>query len=208
MTGFDFIFALFSLLLGLAMAEVLAGFARVMKLHARARAGLAKEVRVGALVPLLALFVLVEQLTFWTQTFALRDHVPFNYVTLVVVTAVVGGYYLLASIVWPEEEESWRDYDVYYDQQNRLILVGNLVLELVGNFLRATYAPPPTPAQAALMDSDAATVAGLGLLLAIVLNVALIFVRGRRLNVALLVLLIALRVGGSIAGVAAGLAPQ
>ena len=57
MTGFDFVFALFSLVLGLAVAEVLGGLATVMKLHARARAGKAQDVRIGWLTPLLAILI-------------------------------------------------------------------------------------------------------------------------------------------------------
>ena len=99
MSGLDFLFALFSLLLGLAMAEVLGGFARVMKLHARARAGRGRDVRVGLLVPLMAGFVLLGQLSCWTIMFQVRAQLPFNYVALVGVTLIVGTYYLFASVV-------------------------------------------------------------------------------------------------------------
>jgi hypothetical protein len=202
MTGFDFLFALFSLLLGLAIAEVLGGFAQVMKIHARARAGLARDVRVGWLVPLLALFVLLGQLTFWTFTFSIRDQVPFNYVAVLVVTAVVGGYYLLSVLVWPDDFAEWPDFDLYYDQHNRFILTGNLVLAIIAGIISGVYAPtrPPRDMDGALVWFAVAGVWG-GLLL----NVVLIFVKRRWLNVALLAALITLEVGGSVAGVAAGL---
>ncbi len=73
MSQFDLIFALLSLLLGLSIAELLSGFARVLRLKARQRAvakGVVRvneaddappPVRVGWLVPLLGLYVLVDQ---------------------------------------------------------------------------------------------------------------------------------------------------
>lgn len=205
MTGFDFIFALFSLLLGLGMAEVLGGFAQVMKLHARARAGLQSDVRVGWLVPLLALFVLLGQLSFWTITYAVRDQVPFNYLTLVGVTAIVGGYYLLSVLVWPDDPADWPDFDSYYDQHNRFILTGNLALTLAAAAVSIAYAPPLTPVQVTMRETTAALLGVFGVYGALLVNIVLIFVRARRLNIVLLALLIALQVGGSAALLAAGM---
>ena len=203
MTGFDFLFALFSLLLGLAMAEVLGGFARVLKLHARARAGHGRGVRVGRLVPLLAVYVLLWQLTGWTILYHARGGIPFNYVTLVVTTIVVGAYYLLSSLVWPEEPDEWPDFDAYYDQFNRVILTGNLLLTIAGVVVSDLYAPPAS--QAVLDDATLTAVAGGGMIAALAINLVLIFVRGRRLNAVLLSILIALQIGGSVAGVMAGI---
>lgn len=204
MTGFDFLFALFSLLLGLAIAEVLGGFAQVMKIHARARAGLSKDVRVGWLVPLLALFVLLGQLTFWTFTYSIRDQVPFNYVAVLVVTAVVGGYYLLSVLVWPDDFAEWPDFDLYYDQHNRFILLGNFMLAITAGVISGIYAPkrPPAPDTVAVWFAVAGVWGGL------LLNLVLIFVRRRWLNVALLAGLIVLQVVGSISAVAAGIIPK
>ncbi|TPG43559.1 hypothetical protein EAH79_07375 [Sphingomonas koreensis] len=174
-----------------------------MKLHARARARGQREVRVGKLVPLMALYVLVGQLTGWTILYNARDGVPFNYVSLVVVTIVVGGYYLLSSLVWPEEPGEWPDFDAYYDQFNRLILTGNLMLTLVGVVVSNMFAPPVQ--QRVLDDPTLTGVALIGSFGGLLINIVLIFVRGRRLNAALLALLIVLQLGGSVALMAAGL---
>lgn len=203
MTGFDFLFALFSLLLGLAMAEVLGGFARALKLHARARAGRSADARIGWLVPLMAVYVLLGQLTGWTILYHARGGIPFNYVTLVVTTIVVGGYYLLSSLVWPEEPGEWPDFDAYYDQFNRLILTGNLALTFVGVAVSNLYAPPV--AQKVLDDPTLTGIALIGMVGGLTINVVLIFVRARALNRVLLATLIVLQLGGSIAGVMAGL---
>lgn len=200
MTGFDFAFALFSLLLGLAMAEVLGGFAAVMKIHARARAGLGKDVRVGWLVPLMALYVLLSQLTFWTSAYAIRAELPFNYVVLMAVTAVVGGYYLLSVLVWPDEPSSWPDFDAYYDQHNRVILSGNLVLAIVAAIANSNYASAPPP----MADTPAVWAAVAAVWLGLLLNLVLIFVRRRRLNIALLLMLVAMQVVGPVLLLQAG----
>lgn len=61
MAPFDFIFALFGLLLGLSLAEVLSGFARAIQ--ARLEPG--RALRLGWLTPLLGAFVLLDLLSFW-----------------------------------------------------------------------------------------------------------------------------------------------
>lgn len=199
MGAIDFLFGLFSLLLGLAMAEVLGGFAKVLKLHARARAGHERDVRVGWLVPLLAVFILLAQLSCWTIMFRVRDQLPFNYVALVVMTLVVGGHYLLASLVWPEELDEWADFDAYYDQHNRFILTGLLILTVIGAVIGAHYAPPAGTTPELSDDPVTVTVALTGVYGALALNIALIFVRRRRLNAALLTTLIVLELAGSVA---------
>lgn len=204
MTGFDFLFALFSLLLGLAMAEILGGFARVLKMHARHRAGLGKDARVGRLVPLLALFVLLSQLTFWNMAYAMRDGLPLNYVTLVGLTVVVGGYYLLSALVWPDDPADWPDFDLYYDQHNRTILIGNLVLSVLAAVASGIYGPPPG-SRPPIPDTPLVLGAVAAVYLALAINVALIFVKSRRLNAGLLALLIAMQLGGSVVLVGAGL---
>src|SRR5688500_18814463 len=126
MTGFDFAFALFSLVLGLALAENIGGFARAMRLAARARAGKAHGVRIGFLTPLLAVLVTMSQLSLWHQGYAVRNGLPFSYLTLLAIVAVVGTYYLFSSLVWPHDPQEWPDFDEHYDQHNRLILSGIL----------------------------------------------------------------------------------
>ncbi|UZK65962.1 hypothetical protein [Sphingomonas sp. M1-B02] len=195
MSAFDFLFAVFSLLLGLAMAEILSGFARVMKIHARHRAGLGKDVRVGWLVPLMGLFVLLSQLTFWTTAFSMRDQLPFNYVVLLCVTAIVGGYYLLSSLVWPDDPLSWPDFDAYYDQHNRFILVGNLALTLAAAVASGFYARPAPPVE----ETPVVIVAVIAVYLGLLLNLILIFVKRRWLNVTLLTLLVGMQIFGPAA---------
>lgn len=178
-------------MLGLAVAEVLGGFATVMKLHARARAGKAKDVRVGWLVPLLAIYVTLNQLSFWMTGYSARDSLPFSYITLLAVLVIVGAYYLFSVLVFPDEPEDWPDFDIWYDQNNRFILIGLTVINVVAQVATVKLRPPPTAAQTAAFE---ALGAGMWILIAgvwlqIVLLVVLIFVKRRWLNAALLALL-------------------
>ena len=90
MQGFDLVFAMFGLVLGLAVTEVLAGFARVIKMRRKAH--------VGWLTPLLGLFVLIDMTTFWNQVYAHREHLHANLAALLVVLAF-GGVVLPASVL-------------------------------------------------------------------------------------------------------------
>lgn len=188
MSGFDFVFALFSLVLGLAVAEVLGGFATVMKLHARARAGKARDVRVGWLVPLLAVLVTLNQLSFWMFAYGVRETLPFSYLTLLAVLTVVGAYYLFSSLVFPDDPQDWPDFDLWYDQNNRFILVGMLAINLAIHLATAALRSAPTEAMARLTAGNGGLVLTLTAMvlaewLALLL---LVFLKGRRTNAILL----------------------
>jgi hypothetical protein len=204
MTGFDFAFALFSLVLGLAVAEVLGGFGKVMKLHARARAGLSVDVRVGWLVPLLATLVVLNQLSFWMIAYSVRESLPFSYLTLVGVLVVVGGYYLFSVLVFPDDPADWPDFDSYYDQHNRFILIGMAAINVITGIVNGIWGPRPDPAQAAARAGTLGDVAAIAAFLALILTFALIFVKGRKLNIALLASLIFMDVALAVTVAAAG----
>ncbi|MBN2971433.1 hypothetical protein JW805_05300 [Roseomonas aeriglobus] len=203
MTGFDFVFALFSLVLGLAVAEVLGGFANVMKLHAAARAGKARDVRVGWLVPLLGVLVTTNQLSFWIFAYGVRETLPFSYITLLGVLVVVGAYYLFSALIFPDDPADWPDFDLWYDQNNRFILGGLFAINLVMHIVSARYRPPPTAAQLAQRAAmgDVVWLLVAGAFIELLVLVVLVFVKGRRLNAALLATATFLTV--AMAGIAA-----
>lgn len=205
MNGFDFVFALFSLVLGLAVAEVLAGFAKVMKLHARARAGLGKDVRVGWLVPLLATLVVMNQLQFWMTAYAVRETLPLTYLTLLAVTLIVGSYYLFSTLVFPEEPSEWPDFDAYYDVHNRFILIGMFVINLVVAIAAGQFSPPPTPEKMALGNGYVALFALIGVAGTMVLTLTLIFVKRRWLNIVLLLAMVAMILAAAVLVAVAGI---
>lgn len=207
MTGFDFVFALFSLVLGLAAAEVLGGLATVMKLHARARAGKARDVRVGWLTPLLAILIIINQLSILMYAYGLRETLPFGYLTLLGVLVVVGAYYLFASLVFPDDPADWPDFDLWYDQNNRLILTGIIAINIVMQVVLAIYRAPPTAAQAALVAAEGPMLLALiaSFWIEMLLLIVLVFAKGRRLNGVLLASVIVLTIGQAVGATAIGL---
>lgn len=200
MSGFDFLFALFTLVLGLAITEVLSGFASAMKIHARARIGRALDIRIGWLTPLLAVLVVLNQLMFWDTAYQLRETLPYSYLSLLCVLIVVGSYYLFSVLVFPDHPEEWPDFDIYYDQHNRLILGGLFVINAVSTFVTSFWMPVPSKEMDNIVQSPLGIVLFVGVLATLVMMLALIFVRGRRANLILLSALILVSLGGAVMG--------
>lgn len=136
MTGVDLLFQLFALLLGFSVAELLAGLARTWRIRVGATLTSQAKIRVGWLVPLLALLVLVDQTHFWLTAYELRNFFAFDYATLLGILAVVGGYYVISTFVFPDDPEHWPDFDTYYLTTNRTVLAGMIAI----NFLTFAYA--------------------------------------------------------------------
>ena len=193
MSAFDLVFALFSLLLGLAIAEVLGGFSRALKLKRGAKA-----VRIGWLTPLLGLVVILDLTSFWIVAFDMREHFEVEYLTLIAVLAIVGTYYLAASLIFPDDPEEWPDFDAHYDRQNRLVILGLLAAN-VGSWIGAmALLPAATAAEEAMALTPDETVDALAGLAILALLIALIFVKGRRANVAMLAALVLLLAGSAV----------
>jgi hypothetical protein len=116
MSNFDFVFSLFSLLLGLSLAEVLGGFARTIQKR--------RKVRIGWQTPLLGLIVLLDVSSFWLVGWALRDAIPIQYFAMMCGLVICGLYYLVASLVFPHDLDEWPDLDAYYEAHKRVVIGG------------------------------------------------------------------------------------
>lgn len=122
MSGFEFFFSLFGLLLGLALAEGLGGLARALKARHR--------VRIGWPTALLGLVVSCDVVTFWMYGWSMRDLIPINWPTLFGAFLVAAVYYLAASLVFPDDPEEWADLDSHFDKHRRKVLGGILVANI------------------------------------------------------------------------------
>jgi len=171
MTGFEFVFSLFALLLGLSLAEVLGGLARVLKQR--------KEVQLGWLTPLLGLLVMLDLTSSWAQAYALKEAISANFLTLVIGLFVTGLYYLAASLVFPDDASKWPDLDDYYFRHKKQVLGGILasrVLARIAQFGLGAAGWDYFPAFAAF----------------VVLALAAMFARGKAANIAVLVVFLSL----------------
>ncbi|OAH40714.1 hypothetical protein AX777_22795 [Sphingobium yanoikuyae] len=196
MSAFDLVFAVFGLLLGLAIAEVLGGFARALKLKRTA-----KPVRIGWLTPLLGLFVLLDLTSFWGSAYIMRDQMDASYLTLVVVLAIVGVYHLAASLIFPDEPEQWPDFDDWYDRQKRMVIGGLLLANVAVTIGQGVLEEvrPVADAPAGPLAPYAAPILLGGLVGLLTLLVALLRVRDRRANMAMLIAANLILLGASIA---------
>ena len=190
---FDYIFELFTLLISLAVAEMLMGFSRILKMRARRRAGVdpaAIAVRVGWLVPLLGLLVLVDLGTFWSIVWTMRGVLDMRMATIFGVLVLIGGYYLIATLVFPDEPELWPDFDAYFWQQKRLVVIGILLINIASTtasiLLGAQGAEEAELAQSVVMEHPGFAVASLILMLNYPAFAWLAFTRRRMVSIVLM----------------------
>lgn len=121
MSGFEFIFTLFGLLLGLALAEGLGGLAKALKAKHR--------VRIGWSTALLGLFVSSDVATFWMYGWALRDHIPMTWPALFGGFIVTAIYYISASLVFPDGD--FENIDEHFERHHRTVVAGILICNVV-----------------------------------------------------------------------------
>ncbi len=115
MTAFEFVFPLFGLLVGLSFAEMLSGLARSLKNK--------REVRVGWLTPLLGTLILINLTMFWQGAWEVRDVAAPTSVSLLLILAVGGGYFLAASMVFPSPGAEVSDLDSHFMDNRQVALL-------------------------------------------------------------------------------------
>ena len=131
MSAFEFFFSFYGLLLGLSVAELVGGFARV--LHERER------IRFGWLTPALALFVAIDIATFWNQAWVIFRGAPFNTFLLLVSLSIAATFYVAASVTFPrvsaEGAHERVDLDIHFWAHRKLvfgcILGANLIVAIM-----------------------------------------------------------------------------
>ena len=115
MAPFSIFVSLYGLLLGLSVAVVVAGFARLLKARPR--------VRPGWLITLLGIFIMLDITSFWNGAWRAREWMVPEYGHLFLGMVVISVYYLAASMVFPEKGEKPADFDAHYFENRRAILL-------------------------------------------------------------------------------------
>lgn len=131
MSAFEFFFSFYGLLLGLSVAELVGGFARV--LHEKQR------VRFGWLTPMLAAFVALDVATFWNQAWVIFRGAPFNHALLIAGLIIAATFYVAASVTFPrvtaEGVDERIDLTDHFWRYRRLvfgcIMAANLIVGLL-----------------------------------------------------------------------------
>jgi hypothetical protein len=125
---FSFFFAFYGLILGLAVAELLSGFAS----FARQRRVRELEVQTG----LLGLLVFIDICATWIDAYDTLRTVTLNFEGLAAPIMVATGFYLAASMVFPRDPEMLERLPDYYAQRHGFIVAMLLMAEL---FLVVTF---------------------------------------------------------------------
>jgi hypothetical protein len=174
MTVFEYVFSLYSLLFGLALAQVFGGFGNALQER--------HKIHIGWLTPLLGLFVIVDLTSFWEIGWELRGMSGRPYFLYLLAGVFLAGiYYLAARLVFPRNFVEWPDFDVYYFRHKQWVFGGILVCNVIAaavllaigsRFMRAPLG----------FANDLAY---------FVLLLALLGLRNKRANIVLLVLMLA-----------------
>jgi hypothetical protein len=184
-TGFDLIVRLFALVLGFSIAEVLGGFARTVRFRLGLMPFPAEGARIGWLVPLLGLLVVMDQMSFWLAFYILQAQIPLDFLAMLAVLFLIGGFYVVSGLVFPAHPERWPDFDAYYFRVKTAVLGGLLAVNLAilsfASFV-VLEGGTLTPTGRNSLVGAAASLAFLPLL------TVLIFLRGSRSSLAFLVL--------------------
>ena len=172
MTVFEFVFSLYSLLFGLALAQVFGGFGNVLQER--------HKLKVGWLTPLLGLFVILDLTSFWEIGWQMRGITRPYFLFLSCCVLVAGIYYLAARLVFPRDFAEWPDFDVYYFRHKQWVFGGILLCNLVAAAGLMTVAAPFIRSPIGFAN----------FLSYFVLLIALIAVRSRRASIVLLLLML------------------
>ncbi|MBC9033483.1 hypothetical protein IAG41_13890 [Sphingomonas sp. JC676] len=175
MTGFEFVFGTFSVVLGLAIVEILRGFGRGIK-----RPG---PKRIGWLSPMLGLFLLYDIATFWASAWTARAVVPVTTPAIALGMLITGLYFFAATQLWPEPEDSdgWADGNGWMLAHKRRILFSIFACNALSVAATMRFVPGSWPV--------ASTEAWM-LALYFALLLAIAFVRGTRATTLVLALAI------------------
>jgi hypothetical protein len=120
---FSFFFAFYGLILGLAVTELLGGFAGMV----RARA-------IRKLEPqtvLLALLTFVIICAGWLDAWATMKTVTLNFAGLWAPILIGTAYYLAAAVIFPRDPAKYEELATYYSERKRFILSLLIIAELL-----------------------------------------------------------------------------
>ncbi len=130
MSSFEFFMAFYGLLLGLAFAELMSGFASLLRER--------MPPRLGVITPLVAAIVFVEMLANFVDAWNRLQEVRIAFLPLLVPTIIALVYFAVAVILVPRDLSEWPALDDYFDRRKRWIV--GLLLG-VNLFIVATTTP-------------------------------------------------------------------
>lgn len=182
MSEFEFVFVLYSLVLGLSLVELLTGIGRTLEFKLARNADDA-AFAIGWLTPLLALFVILDLMSFWVFAWRVREVVTASTATVFGVLVFASAYFLASRLVFPSNPEKFSDLDTHYFRVRRFVFA--MLITMVAVQYAFLLSVPALAATIVAPFSLAMT----GLLIGLMLAAAVL--RNRRASIVVLTLLIA-----------------
>lgn len=180
MDSFTYFIAFYSLILGLALTELLGGFAHMV----RARTLKKLEPQTA----LLSFFIFIDICTTWMDSWLSLKHITVDFAGLWAPVLIAICLYLAAAVVFPHDEADHERLADYYRERKRFIVGLLLAVEML---IHVTYLP--------IFEDRIAHHLAMFWLWTVPFNlaiegsmVALLFVRSKRANVVLLAVLLLL----------------
>ena len=135
MSAFEFFFSFFGLILGLSVAEVMTGFARVLKRRQR--------IKTGYVTPLLAGLLLLDLASFWSNTWGMLQQIQISLHLLILGVVVAGTYFLAASLVFPDDLDEWPSLDAFYDTHKHWVVGGVWLANMISGIGFTAFVTTP-----------------------------------------------------------------
>ncbi len=123
MDRFSFFFAFYGLILGLAVTELLGGFAGMVRAHA-----------IRKLEPqtaLLALLTFVIICVSWIDAWSTMKTVTLDLAGLWAPILIGTAYYLAAAVIFPRDPAKYEELATYYSERKRFVLSLLIIAELL-----------------------------------------------------------------------------
>jgi hypothetical protein len=120
---FAFFFAFYGLILGLAVAELLGGFAGMVRAHAL------KKLEPQTALTALLTFVLI--IATWVDTFTMSRSITLNFSDLWAPILLATFYYLGAAVVFPREVGQYAHLRAYFAARKRFVIGMLFAAEMV-----------------------------------------------------------------------------
>jgi len=111
--AFGFLFGFYGLLLGLAFAELAAGFSRAWDDRKRSR--------IGVLAPMFAIVLLLDLITFWVNAWDYRDLPEVTFELALGAAGVALLYYFASTLVFPKQGD-FDSLDTHILQHRRMVV--------------------------------------------------------------------------------------
>jgi hypothetical protein len=180
MDRFSFFFAFYGLILGLGVTEVLKGFAGYVRLRPLRS--------IDPQTALLAAFIFLDICATWLDAWSSLKNVSLDFAGLWAPILLSTAFYMAASVVFPRDDADFARLADYYAERKTFVAITLLGAEFIENFtfrdifIRAFHSRPAVFWLYLVPYNVAIKVA----------LVSLILVRGRRANIASLLVLVGL----------------